>query len=207
MASILYGLEKALENLLLRVSEDYNLDYNTLLHRYMNRDDPGPVTDMSLSPPPTAKKPVKKPTQSKSDRVQCEGKTGKGVQCKKLALPGCTCCSVHAPKLPVVVEHEEGFVTTSDGPVITKKKTKKVEKPSMSEGVKASKPAKPVHNHSIDEDDHDDCPACMSHGNSTKKIPKFGVKDGVQDRLSAILNSIDDDETDDDGEASVCDED
>jgi hypothetical protein len=161
------------------------------------------------APVPVKKKPAAKKTQSKTEKVQCEGKTGKGVQCKKMALPGCTCCAVHIPKLPVIVEHEEGFdanVTNSDGPVVIKKK-KKVEKPSMSEGVKASKSVKPVHNHSMDEDDHDDCPACMSHGNSTKKIPKFGVKEGLQDRLSAILNSIDDDETDDDGEASVGDAD
>jgi len=207
MAAIIYGLEKALENLLHRIADDYQIDYQDMYDKYMICTTEG--VDISVAPPPKTaekKKTTKKPPQPTSERPQCEGKTGKGVQCKKLAMPGCKCCAVHIPKPPVIVEHEEGFVkeTTSDGPVIKKKKP--VAKPTMSAGAKPSKKVdKPVHNHPVDVEDHDDCPACASHGNSTMKIPAFTVKESVQDRLSAILNSIGEetDDEDDDGEASV----
>jgi len=83
----LLSIEKGVYDLLRRVSEDYELDYNELCERYMSTSAPSPV-----------KRSRKKASSEVGEVTMCQGKTAKGQACKKKAAAGCDFCSVHKPK-------------------------------------------------------------------------------------------------------------
>jgi hypothetical protein len=146
-----------------------------------------------------APKEAKEPKEAKSDaeeKPKCQGVTVKGAPCKKFAMAGKCFCSIHNPdkeekpkkekpakKIPGTQLEEEA----EDEPVTPKaKKTKKVKTPS------APKKELPVHSHEVDEEEHDDCDMCQSHGNvASGSTPKYEVAADLRTRLKNILGGID----------------
>lgn len=121
-AKILFGLEKALENFLRTVCDDYSLPYEELYERYFIPK-PGPefeatssadlpeASESAMVARTTAtavtKKPRAKPSSSGTtantanpNRKPCAGLTTKKTACKKFALDGFDFCACHLPKDP-----------------------------------------------------------------------------------------------------------
>ena len=89
----------------------------------------------------------------------CSCLTAKGKPCALKALPGTTMCRVHTKKAEA-----DGTVTTgaATGPIKEKKPRKKAEpKPKKAKKVKRDEP---VHTHELDDETHDDCELCQTHG-------------------------------------------
>ena len=110
-------VEKGLFDLLHRIAEDYELDYDEMCERYMSA--PGP------------KRAVSRKVRTGSPPALCLGKTAKGQPCKKKASDGCDgYCKTHAPK----DEDSEG---ENEGPVMCRAKTAKGQpcKKKASEGA------------------------------------------------------------------------
>lgn len=80
-------IEKGLFELLQRIAEDYELDYEEMCDRYMS------------APAPAPKKAAARRARTGSPPPACRGRTAKGQQCKKKASEGCDgFCKTHAPK-------------------------------------------------------------------------------------------------------------
>ena len=112
-------VEKGLFDLLQRIAEDYELDYDEMCERYMSA--PGPKRAVRRE----------KAVRTGSPPPLCRGKTAKGQPCKKKASDGCDgYCKTHAPK----DEDSEG---ENEGPVMCRAKTAKGQpcKKKASEGA------------------------------------------------------------------------
>ena len=210
MAAILFGIEKALKGLLQQISEDYNISFDELEERYLVVKDGDEHSEIDVSEVKPA--PKTKPSKSQGskttgggDRPQCSGKTTKGSQCKKLALSGCEFCSVHQAKdsgevtqkkptkkkLSAVSEEDDGGASTP--PPKKKKSDKAPDAPKKP--AKKTKKNPPTHSHPVDEETHEDCDACVSHGNSQasgSKSTTFKVPEDMKTRMMAMLSGLDD---------------
>lgn len=198
MAAILFGLEKALEDMLHRISEKYEIDYNEL-HQFVMVPTGDDESSTFVDPPPGGVKKAKPKAKPKTgeDRPQCKGLTAKKTQCKKFALPGMEFCACHQKKADEGEDPSEvkpkGKVTKgkgkggkgvarvekveSDGesevvsPIRKKRVVKEtpVTSPIKSPTPSAPKKKAPVkHSHPIDDEEHDECDMCREHGNSAK---------------------------------------
>lgn len=118
-AKILFGLEKALENFLRTVCDDYSLPYEELYERYFIPK-PGPEFEATSSAelPEASESAIaaatananKKTRRAKpstsgtstanANRKPCAGLTTKKTACKKFALDGFDFCACHLPKDP-----------------------------------------------------------------------------------------------------------
>lgn len=109
-------VEKGVYDLLRRVADDYELDYNELCERYM-----------STPAPAKAEKRVRKAKSSEDENEvkMCKGKTAKGLPCKKKASAGCDFCSVHKPKDDEEVSDGETEVVYCKGKTAKGKPCKK----------------------------------------------------------------------------------
>ncbi len=103
-ASILFGIEKALEGFLRTICDDYGLPYEEAHARYFLPT--GEAFDKAVSSEidtseakpvvePKAKGKAKSSTGSSGEKVQCQALTTKKTQCKKFALGGTNFCSCH----------------------------------------------------------------------------------------------------------------
>lgn len=195
MAAILFGLEKAIEDMLHRISDKYEIDYNEL-HQFVMVPTEADESSVFEEPPQGGVKPkAKAKAKVGDDRVQCKGLTAKKTQCKKFAIGGGEYCACHQKKADEGVDPSEvkpkgkggkGLakgvkpkgkveVVESDGesevmsPIRVKGKAKGT---PVTSPVMKSPPAAPKkkgvpmkHTHPIDEEDHEECDACKEHGN------------------------------------------
>lgn len=197
MAAILFGLEKALEDMLHRISEKYEIDYNEL-HQFVMVPTDADESSTFVEPPPggVKKAKAKKPKAGGEERVQCKGLTAKKTQCKKFALGGGEFCACHQKKAdegedpsevkpkakgkggkglakggkakaPVEAESEGESEVMS--PIRKRVKETPVSSPVMKRTPSAPKKKAPVkHSHPIDDEEHDECDMCKEHGNSAQ---------------------------------------
>lgn len=216
MAAILFGLEKALEDMLHRISDKYEIDYNEL-HQFVMVPTEADESSEFVEPPPGGVKPKAKPkAKGGEERVQCKGLTAKKTQCKKFAIGGGEFCACHQKKADEGVDPSEvkakGKATKgkgkpkgkveiveSDGesevmsPIRVKGKAKgtPVTSPVMKSPPAAPKKkgAPPKHSHPMDEEDHEECDACKEHGNSAQMFssPRYTVEKTAGSRLRNIL--------------------
>lgn len=190
---ILYGMEVAMRELLGRVAEDYGLDALELEQRYfgapetdkpMGLDEAFPES-IASSPPP---KPAAKP-KAKKETALCQGKTTKGLPCKKKAVAGRCFCAMHGPKepkVPTVPEVPELSPEVSS-PEPVKKAKKKASK---------KKAVPVVHSHSVDEAAHEGCEGCEVHGvlspgvHEERSSPEYAVRGSVRSRMMDMLSRV-----------------
>ena len=99
---------------------------------------------------------------SASEPVKCCCLTAKGKPCSLKPLDGTTMCRVHTKKAEATGEVTTGAATgTIKDPKPKKEKKKAEAKPKK---AKKEKREEPVHTHELDDETHDDCELCQSHG-------------------------------------------
>lgn len=148
-------LRRELTAVLSRVAEGEGLDLENLVSKYLPVD---------VAPAKTTTKATKKKRSAsvsvnpepKPAATKCTSTTAKGKKCSLNAVEGGCMCRVHlksaekpaaparAPRAPVT-----GPAT---GPVKKPKKVKKTEQPA--------------HSHGLDEETHEDCELCQTHGSA-----------------------------------------
>lgn len=221
MAAILFGLEKALEDMLHRIADKYELDYNEL-HQFAMVPSDSDESSVFEEPPPGGVKPKAKPKAKAAtdERAQCQGLTTKKTQCKKFALAGGDFCACHQKKADTgdepkakgkpkskpnkgkakVVDDAE-----SDNEVISPPMNKGKGGKGITRGTPVTSPVKGMrspppapkkkvekHSHPIDEEDHDECEMCAEQGNAGKfSSPRYKVGPSAASRLRNILAQVD----------------
>jgi len=146
-------LRREIVAVLTRVADGENLDIDELVTKYLPVDvTPAKETKtkkkraakVSTNPEPEPTTPV--PTS------KCTAVTAKGKPCSLKALAGGCMCRVHlkaAEKPAAPTPTPRG---PAAGPVKKPKKVKKTEQPK--------------HTHELDEETHDDCELCQTHGSA-----------------------------------------
>jgi hypothetical protein len=168
LATVFAALEETMRNLVVRIAEGEGLDADELIHKYL-----GP--DVKSAPAP--KKRAAKVTVT--EVTKCTAKTAKGKPCSLKALEGMCFCRVHISKAE---ESDEG--SASVGPVKKKPASRKGKERATEEeeeedeagpSTSTKKPKKkkkkvsgppPMHTHPVDDETHDDCELCHTHGSA-----------------------------------------
>jgi hypothetical protein len=167
LATVFAALEETMRNLVVRIAEGEGLDADELIHKYL-----GP--DVKSAPAP--KKRAAKVTVT--EVTKCTAKTAKGKPCSLKALEGMCFCRVHISKAE---ESDEG--SASVGPVKKKpasrkgkeRATEEEEEDEAGPSTSTKKPKKkkkkvsgppPMHTHPVDDETHDDCELCHTHGSA-----------------------------------------
>ncbi len=214
MATLLFGVENMLKEILRDISDTYTLPYEELEERYLIPKDGDESSEFTSPPPkPKAKPRVKKAKEGEEERPQCKGLTTKKTQCKKFALAGGVYCACHQKKAdegedPSEVKpkakpkakpngkggkgiarrekvEDEGSDAEVTSPTPKKKGKAKVTSPPPAP-VKGKK-----HTHPIDEEEHDECEMCAEQGNAgVTKSPQYTVGESARTRLKNILAAV-----------------
>ena len=148
-------LRRELTAVLSRVAEGEGLELETLVSKYLPEDiapakapKKKRVASVSVNPEPT--EAVAKKT------TKCTSTTAKGKPCSLNAVEGGCMCRVHLksadkPAAPARVPRAP-VTGPATGPVKKPKKVKKTEQPA--------------HTHGLDEETHEDCELCQTHGSA-----------------------------------------
>jgi len=212
-AKILFGLEKALENFLHTICEDYNLPYEELYDKYFidsksfesasdaNRPEASHSAIAEKNKPKPKPKPKASASANTANRKPCAGLTTKKTPCKKFAIDGSDFCACHAPK--------EDDITSAPKPKTTKKKDdddddnppptpikKKKKKPTKSKSDFPTHSHGPGEGSDSDSESQSQCKLCTESGDCSKppsanKKLEYDFEGDVKTRLSAILSQID----------------
>jgi hypothetical protein len=146
-------LRRELTAVLSRVAEGEGLELETLVSKYLPAD---------IAPAKETKAPKKKraatvsvnPESTKT--TKCTSTTAKGKPCSLNAVEGGCMCRVHLksadkPAAPARVPRAP-VTGPATGPVKKPKKVKKTEQPA--------------HSHGLDDETHEDCELCQTHGSA-----------------------------------------
>lgn len=187
-------MRREMTGLLERVAKGEGLELSDLLGKYLPLD-AKPVTELKKKKTTTAaRKPTKVVTRPEDESSsgdgasssKCNATTAKGKPCSLPPLVGKCVCRVHDAKQKKVV-----VPSSSTGPV---------KKPKVSAAKK--KADQPKHDHPLDENVHEDCELCNTHGSALDdtdvdeefEMVKSPVK-SLRDRLMK-LQSYDEEEED-----------
>lgn len=161
-------LRGVLQGLLAQVAQDYNLDHQELVKKYLVPPGQAQVKDGDGIPAPLLvavqqEKTRKRASRAKPEKVCCQGTTAKGQPCKFAALEGGYC-----------KKHTPGAETATKTP----SKPRKVQKPR--------------HNHLVEEEPTETCQVCEDHGNvtrpeSTREEFRVEGEEALAQRLRAIM--------------------
>ena len=179
--SIFAGLKVQFENAMIelvsKIADGEGLDKDELLAKYLVNVMPAPKEATKAKAPrkPRKAKVTVEPVDPEatqdpnveearpSEPAKCSCLTAKGKPCSLKPLFGTTMCRVHTKKAEA-----EGAATTgtATGP-IKDPKPKKAKEPKAPKAPKKAKKAKgdePVHTHELDDEVHEDCELCQTHG-------------------------------------------
>ena len=151
-------LRRELTAVLSRVAEGEGLELETLVSKYL----PADVVPAKTAKAAPKKKRVAKvsvnpePTEAATKTTKCTSTTAKGKPCSLNAVEGGCMCRVHLksadkPAAPARVPRAP-VTGPATGPVKKPKKVKKTEQPA--------------HSHGLDEETHEDCELCQTHGSA-----------------------------------------
>jgi len=204
----LYSMEyfrDGLENLLGRIAQDYQLDHNELIGRYLVSH------DKSVSP--VSKKVYK--IASPPRRTKGKGKTVEPRDTCDYTEQELQDCNVSC--LKGLCKHH-GLTQGGTKPTLVKRLLNPMDgKPKKRGGrkKKPEKPEEPKHNHDMDAASHDDCEACQVQGNILAPVtgnfeweievdepeepkepeePEKEPEGAIDDRLNQIMADCDDDD-------------
>jgi len=165
-------LRRELTAVLSRVAEGEGLELETLVSKYLPEDiAPAKATktkavpkkkrsaSVSVNPEPTEAVVAKKTTK-------CTSTTAKGKPCTLNAVEGGCMCRVHlksASKPAAPPRVPRGPAT---GPVKPPRDGDEDEIKPVRKPKKVKKTEQPKHTHELDEETHDDCELCQSHGSA-----------------------------------------
>lgn len=163
-------LRGVLTGILAQISQDYNLDNQELLKRYLTPTEQAQIKNGDSVPAPllvlaqqekTQKKRTSKP---KPDKVCCKGVTAKGQPCKFAALTDGFC-----------KKHSDMNNKPEGAPRKTQKKTQE----------------KPRHTHLTEEEPLDTCQVCEQQGDVTKpEMPRQDWEIQGADEIRARLQKM-----------------
>jgi 23S rRNA pseudoU1915 N3-methylase RlmH len=213
--AVLMTMERAMKKIFKEIAALQEVPtYEELKARYLPSDPSEIEEEPKQKKKAAPKKKEAKPKESESDgevpeKGKCQGVTVKGLPCKKNAMSGGCFCSVHKPK-----EGDEEPKKKKEKKAVEKKGEPLEEEafgtppPSKKKAKSPSAPKKslPVHTHEVDEEIHEDCDMCQTHGNSaTGTNPKYEVAQDLKSRLASILGAIDgsDEEIEEEAEALI----
>ena len=134
--------------MLTRVAEGEGLDVAYLVSTYL-------PLDITPTKPEKKKRAAKVTVSAESGEVKCSATTAKGKPCSMKPLAGKCVCRVHDKplKTPAAPKKAKKPVDDEAGPSEPpKKKSKKV------------KTKQPEHTHAVDNEIHDECELCQTHG-------------------------------------------
>lgn len=143
-------LRRELTAVLSRVAEGEGLDMDELVTKYLPVD----VTPAKETKTKAKKRAAKVSVNPEPEEpvTKCTAVTAKGKPCSLNALPGGCMCRVHLK----AAEKPAAPTPTPRGPAVGPvKKPKKVKKTEQ-----------PTHTHDLDEETHDDCELCQTHGSA-----------------------------------------
>jgi len=160
------------QGLLAQVAQDYNLDNQELIKRYLTTPGEATIKNGDGIPAPllvlaqTEKTRKTRTRKEKPEKQCCKGITAKGQPCKFAALADGFC-----------KKHSEQEKKKSEGTPPT---------------TKTQKPQKPRHTHLVEEEPLETCQVCEVQGNSTKpEAPRqqFEIEgaDDIKARLARML--------------------
>ena len=165
-------LRRELTAVLSRVAEGENLELETLVSKYLPADVvPAKATATKAAPKKKRAASVSvnpEPTVAKK-ATKCTSTTAKGKPCTLNAAEGECMCRVHlkSAKKPAAAPRVPRGPATGpvkpprDGDDSDEEEIKPVRKPK-----KVKKTEQPKHTHELDEETHDDCELCQSHGSA-----------------------------------------
>jgi hypothetical protein len=148
-------LRREMSAMLSRVAEGEGLDVNYLMSTYLPVDiTPATVLETKEKAAPKKRAAKVTVTGPGPSTTKCTAVTAKGKPCSLKAITGGCMCRVHAkasekPPAPV---HDKVPRPPASAPVKKAKKVKKTEQPK--------------HTHDLDEETHDDCELCQTHGSA-----------------------------------------
>ena len=161
--------EEAMRKVVRDIAEGEGLDADELMAKYLVNVIPATKeakgkAKVKAKPAREAKvtvKPAEAEDEASGSETACKccATTAKGKPCALKPLSGTNLCRVHAKK----VEEASGSGVT--GPIKEKKKPKATKK-------KEKKREEPVHTHELDDERHDDCELCQTHGNPLDEEPE-----------------------------------
>lgn len=181
-------LSRYTESVLRKVCEDYNLDFSELSEKYLS--DPSTLsffTEPKKSVTPSEKKVARKRKEvaPKEPKKICTGLTSKGTPCTFAAAEGHELCGIHLRKL--------------EGGSKTEKLPNEPKEPKAPKKEKKKPKGVPAHNHTLEEENTDDCDLCSTHGNVvqpllTEKEFEAVTADGedIRSKLKALIAEQDD---------------
>ena len=170
-----------IEEVLVDVCDTYNLPIEEDLQKYCK------VPAQKKARPSTSTT-----SSAVTNAMPCQGKTAKGLPCKKSCKDGSGFCHLHRKTQSNLqtIQEEAGEIEVSSRPRAERKNKKK----------KAKDMPQTQHNHDPDDHIHDDCEECVSYGNVLVESPghleDWPDNDGMtlRERLqSAMDNDFDPD--------------
>ena len=194
-------LRRELTAVLGRVADGEGLELEYLVQKYLPEDVVPAKEKAKPAPKKRAAKVTVNPEPSGSGSgptLKCTSVTAKGKPCSLNAVAGGCMCRVHLksaekPAAPKAAPRPPPPSGPATGPIKKPKKVKKTEQPK--------------HTHDLDDETHDDCELCQTHGSAmdntddeeefeTVKSPPRTLKE----RLAKLVNKEeyeDDDEEED----------
>lgn len=149
-------LRRELTAVLSRVAEGEGLDLDNLVSKYLPAD-VAPAKVSTKAPKKKREAKVSVNPEPKPETTKCTSVTAKGKPCSLKALAGECMCRVHLKAAEKAEETQEVPAPPAPrGPA-----TGPIKKPK-----KAKKTEQPKHSHDVDEDTHDDCELCQTHGSA-----------------------------------------
>jgi hypothetical protein len=163
-------LRREIVAVLTRVADGENLDIEELVSKYLPAD-VVPAKATKAAPKKRAAKVSVNPEPAAEPKTttKCTSTTAKGKQCTLKAVDGECMCRVHlkAAKKPAPPPRVSRGPATGpvkpprDGDDSDEEEIKPVRKPK-----KVKKTEQPKHTHELDEETHDDCELCQTHGSA-----------------------------------------
>ena len=149
-------LRRELTAVLSRVAEGEGLELETLVSKYLPADIAPAKATTTKAPKKKRAATVSVNPESKPTTTKCTSTTAKGKPCSLNAVEGGCMCRVHLksadkPAAPPRVPRAP-VTGPAAGPVKKPKKVKKTEQPA--------------HSHGLDEETHEDCELCQTHGSA-----------------------------------------
>ena len=164
-------LRREIVAVLSRVADGENLNVDELVSKYLPVDvAPAKITTKASKKKRVAKVSVNpEPTEAVTKTTKCTSTTAKGKQCTLKAVDGECMCRVHlkaASKPAAPPRVPRGPATgpvkkPTEGEDSDDEEIKPVRKPK-----KVKKTEQPKHTHELDEETHEDCELCQTHGSA-----------------------------------------
>ena len=162
-------LRRELVAVLTRVADGEDLDIDELVSKYLPMDVAPSKAVETKAPKKKRSATVSINPEPKAVTSKCTSTTAKGKQCSLKAVEGECMCRVHlksakkpaaparVPRGPATgpVKKPTGDEDSDDDEIKPVRKPKKVKKTEQ-----------PKHTHDLDEETHDDCELCQSHGSA-----------------------------------------